>query len=373
MKKRLILFPLIIIILISLAGCGEKQKELEPVRTKEEKSNKKEEKEPETDDAKSEVAVPDSEELEAEEEEFESDSMTEPVDVSVWAQIYYDYLSKDREDIDYYDFDYSFIYLDSDDIPELYLSGYFSTGSCLFYISQGEVQEEWINEGGEYIDGSGLLHSTYGEMGFSDGLYQLEDGDIKELARGYGILNPEYTGENWWELLDRWWGGNEITREQYEELNEMFTVRWNDEEITFEEYEHRFKELFDTTRAIPCYEEKYGYSFDKVLSLLRSAIMGEDISDSGYSTNNSPFYGIWCASSKDREDAEKAANLLAEQGFDGRVFITTDWSNLNSEKWYVVTAGVYPSKEEADAVLSGIQSLYPDAYIKYSGDWIGTN
>ncbi|MBS6951137.1 MAG: hypothetical protein KH179_10955 [Blautia sp.] len=54
-----------------------------------------------------------------------------------------------------------------------------------------------------------------------------------------------------------------------------------------------------------------------------------------------------------------------------QVFVTTDWSNLNTEKWYVITAGIYGTKEAASAVLQDVQRVCSDAYIKYSGNWQG--
>jgi septal ring-binding cell division protein DamX len=87
--------------------------------------------------------------------------------------------------------------------------------------------------------------------------------------------------------------------------------------------------------------------------------------------NPSPFYGIWCEAYKKQSNAEAAIEKYIADGIDAEVFLTTDWSNLNSEKWYVISAGVYSSKEEAKAMLSTIQGIYPNAYVKYSGDWQG--
>ena len=84
-----------------------------------------------------------------------------------------------------------------------------------------------------------------------------------------------------------------------------------------------------------------------------------------------PFYGIWCHASKKRKEAEKGARSLRNEGFDAEVFVTTDWSNLNKEKWYVVSAGVYSTRERAKADLDSVKDVYPDAYIKYSGEWQG--
>ena len=45
--------------------------------------------------------------------------------------------------------------------------------------------------------------------------------------------------------------------------------------------------------------------------------------------------------------------------------------NITSEKWYVITAGTYGTKEAASAVLQDVQRVCSDAYIKYSGNWQG--
>ena len=85
-----------------------------------------------------------------------------------------------------------------------------------------------------------------------------------------------------------------------------------------------------------------------------------------------PFYGIWFSASKTEPDMQKIAADLVARGYNAKVFLTTDWSNLNREPWYVVTAGVYASKEEAQSALPDIvANVAADAYVKYSGDYIG--
>ena len=34
---------------------------------------------------------------------------------------------------------------------------------------------------------------------------------------------------------------------------------------------------------------------------------------------------------------QEQAKKIRGNGFDAQVFVTTDWSNLNTEKWYVIT------------------------------------
>lgn len=84
-----------------------------------------------------------------------------------------------------------------------------------------------------------------------------------------------------------------------------------------------------------------------------------------------PFYGIWCGAAKKQSEAEKEADKFRNKGFDAAVFVTTDWSNLNREKWYVVSAGIYSNKSDAKNALSAVKKVYPNAYVKYSGEWQG--
>ena len=85
-----------------------------------------------------------------------------------------------------------------------------------------------------------------------------------------------------------------------------------------------------------------------------------------------PFYGIWCQAAKSSSEAEKYAQKMKNNGFSSAsVFLTTDWNNLNKEKWYVVTAGVYRTEAEAKNSLSRVQTYYSDAYVKYSGNYQG--
>ena len=94
-------------------------------------------------------------------------------------------------------------------------------------------------------------------------------------------------------------------------------------------------------------------------------------SESASQSTNAPFYGIWCYGGKSEEEAESYAQTMRNNGYEAKVFVTTDWSNLNPEKFYVVTAGVYMSESDANAALPSVQSFYADAYVKYSGDYQG--
>ena len=90
-------------------------------------------------------------------------------------------------------------------------------------------------------------------------------------------------------------------------------------------------------------------------------------------SEQSSFYGIWCSASKSEAEAYDYANWLSGYGFAARVFMTTDWSNLNSEPWYVISAGMYYSESDAYAALPSVQQVVTDAYVKYSGSYQGVS
>ncbi len=86
---------------------------------------------------------------------------------------------------------------------------------------------------------------------------------------------------------------------------------------------------------------------------------------------HAPFYGIWCLGTKDEAEADIFAESLRTQGYPAAVYLTTDWSNLNQEPWFVVAASTYTSEEAAYNDLGWVQQAVPDAYVKWAGDYIG--
>lgn len=96
------------------------------------------------------------------------------------------------------------------------------------------------------------------------------------------------------------------------------------------------------------------------------------VSFSNQSQIQGSFYGIWCLATKNYTEACEHADKLKNAGFYAQVIDTDMWSNLN-DGWYAVTAGVYDSKEAANADLSSAKANYKDAYVKYSGNYIGQN
>lgn len=82
-----------------------------------------------------------------------------------------------------------------------------------------------------------------------------------------------------------------------------------------------------------------------------------------------PFYGVWCAATKDFQGAERIAKELIENGFAAEVIKTSEWDELNPG-WFAITAGRYESEEKAKTVRDLVIAFYSDAYVKYSGEKI---
>ena len=83
------------------------------------------------------------------------------------------------------------------------------------------------------------------------------------------------------------------------------------------------------------------------------------------------FYGIWCMASQDISSAQNYAKTLRSKGLSAGVYRAADWSNLNKGAGYVVSAGAYSTQEAAENALSTVKGSCPEAYVKYSGDYVG--
>ena len=88
------------------------------------------------------------------------------------------------------------------------------------------------------------------------------------------------------------------------------------------------------------------------------------------SSNASSFWGVWVAACKESANAETIASEARNAGFSSAaVYTSTDWENLNPERWYVVSLGQYGSQSDAEAVLSKARKIgYGDAYVKHTGN-----
>ena len=86
-------------------------------------------------------------------------------------------------------------------------------------------------------------------------------------------------------------------------------------------------------------------------------------------TTNEPFWGVWAASFKDAGNAaEFAAQAVADGWPEAAVYVTSDWSDLNSDTWYAVSLQRCDSQSDAEAAAKrASKSGYKGAYAKYTG------
>lgn len=86
-------------------------------------------------------------------------------------------------------------------------------------------------------------------------------------------------------------------------------------------------------------------------------------------SDSEPFWGIWLDAYKDYQTAAASADKLRAKGYDAQVVTSTDWSNLNSERWECVTAARCATQAEAQKILDKLKGEgYSNAYVKYSGN-----
>lgn len=119
---------------------------------------------------------------------------------------------------------YSFIYIDSDEIPELIVDGSYSAyGTYICTYMNGMVTSEYMIDGWfSVIEQENLLHNMYGKMGrYGDAIWTIQDGTFVCIAEGKAECMRD---ENGYEMMDDeggylgfyyYWNGQEVSEEAY--------------------------------------------------------------------------------------------------------------------------------------------------------------
>lgn len=99
----------------------------------------------------------------------------------------------------------------------------------------------------------------------------------------------------------------------------------------------------------------------------------KDDKDAAKSDTHAAFWGVWVGAYSDAGNAQAAASEARAAGFSGAaVYVSTDWSDLNGKRFYVVSLQECGSESDAAAVLKKAKKTgYKDAYAKYTGDYRG--
>ena len=139
-------------------------------------------------------------------------------DFATWQEAYINFINKPQSTIWTLEnsSDYSLIYVDDDDIPELYIhTGIMATGAFIVSFYDGKVRAMNRERGGiEYIEYDGLLYSGWGNAGFYPcNVYMLEKGEFSEIGTGWASENNDV--EKGFLGYDYFWEGSLTTEEEY--------------------------------------------------------------------------------------------------------------------------------------------------------------
>jgi hypothetical protein len=94
--------------------------------------------------------------------------------------------------------------------------------------------------------------------------------------------------------------------------------------------------------------------------------------ESDFNNLRGSYYGVFIFSSKNVEDCYPVLDKLGEKGVDVQVIYTPDFEKLNPEPYYVVATRLYEKEDEVKELLEQVKAAgYTDAYIKFTGDYIG--
>ena len=82
------------------------------------------------------------------------------------------------------------------------------------------------------------------------------------------------------------------------------------------------------------------------------------------------FYAVYLAASQDLSAmGERLRDAYDRTGImNGGVIVSSEWSNLNAQRWYCAAIGPFDNRFDADMALGAIQNAgFSDAYVKWSG------
>ena len=166
--------------------------------------------------------------------------------IADYKQAYLDFLKANK---DFYRL-FDLVFIDNDDIPELYLKGLTEAGGdmvCSFKNGILIQQQLKRTGGGKYIERSGDLINQNGNMGYYyTDVYKLSDNGFAEILNALSIEKVEHKGG-----------------EEYDLVYDYFV---EDAPVSEAEYNNALNSAFDFSRAVRLDENAVSYD-DIVLEL----------------------------------------------------------------------------------------------------------
>ena len=158
--------------------------------------------------------------------------------------------------------EYRLVYVDGDDIPELFISGkYEALGGTVCSYKGGKVVSAHLHRigGGSYIEKSGLVHSFNGHMGYYIAeIYRLTGGGFSCIFYGHQ--------EDTYEKII-----NEAGQEENVTISKFFLHNGSEQvEVTEEAFFAAQAEIFDSnfSEALYYYDDSRMYTYDKIKQLI---------------------------------------------------------------------------------------------------------
>ena len=160
-------------------------------------------------------------------EKAEAPAEKATVDPEEAAALYKEFMSS--SDADPYD-RFSLIYVNDDDVPELYMKGRFmAANDLLCWIDNGEVKTQVMSyQGATYLERSGLIYNrTSRADNYDEMLYSFDGGECALILKGHATAVPGTYGTP----------------------NEQFTYTLLEKETTKDEYIDAFSQIFNFNAA----------------------------------------------------------------------------------------------------------------------------
>lgn len=157
-----------------------------------------------------------------------------------WKTAYLNFLEAEKDT----HLSYALIYIDGDDIPELYLSGYCeATGDSICSYKNGAIVEQQLNRigGGWYIEKSGNVINQNGKMGqLHTHTYRLNEAGFILTFEALSSERAEYLGNDEYSFYYEYSIGDKpVTESEYNStVNAAFNfenaIRLNENEVNYD-------------------------------------------------------------------------------------------------------------------------------------------
>ncbi len=186
-----------------------------------------------------------------------------------WPGIYYDFIVQDRKNMDqepdWDEVSYELIYLDEDDIPEIWVDyGISATGCAIFSINKGEVSKNTLSSGGLlYDEGKNIFIHSWGKMDYYfDTVYKIENGSLTTVVDGRYEVKNSSDGETWtYYYID----DTEVTEAEYKEKLKSYVSKDSKETLYGE------VSTYDYSQALNYFSKKEKELSQKKTELLQNS------------------------------------------------------------------------------------------------------